>query len=105
MPNNGQDIKPGMAVETTDDGLGERDISKPRVRDVARDERGHFKMLSIQTGVIFRNKMEIPAERIHAVQSEPRTGEPQSELTTAAADDEVSGLRLARESVAQTLAE
>lgn len=83
-------IEPGMLVETTDGDLGEQDISKPRVVDVRRNERGQVSELTIEKGIIFRKEIEVPPERIQSV--ETKDGDPEGEVTIAASDDELDAL-------------
>ncbi len=39
--NDANSIEAGMEVETTGGDLGEADVSKPRVRNVVRDQQGN----------------------------------------------------------------
>jgi len=63
-------IEPGMFVEATKGDLGEDDISKPKVVDVVRDERGHIEEIIVQKGLIFKKELEIPADRIRQVEGQ-----------------------------------
>jgi NRAMP (natural resistance-associated macrophage protein)-like metal ion transporter len=64
---NARDIEPGMVVEATKGDLGEEDVSKPKVADVVEDQNGEVKKLVVEKGVVFRKKLEIPADRIRSV--------------------------------------
>jgi hypothetical protein len=55
-------IEPGMNVEATQSDLGEADVSKPKVTDVALDDQGNVGKLVVEKGVIFKKKLEIPAQ-------------------------------------------
>jgi Mn2+/Fe2+ NRAMP family transporter len=64
-------IEPGMVVEATEGDLGETDVSKPKVTDVVRDETGQPEKLVVKKGVIFQKKIEVPVERVQAVEPDP----------------------------------
>lgn len=70
------DVEPGMAVETREGDLGESDVSTARVKDVERDTAGDVTNVVVEKGVVFRKTLEVPAERIEAVE----------EATTATSD-------------------
>jgi len=61
-------IEPGMVVEATKGDLGEEDISKPKVTDVVEDQNGNVEKLVVEKGVVFRKKLEIPADRIRSIE-------------------------------------
>ncbi len=63
-PNN---VEPGMDVDVTKGDLGEKDISKPKVSGVERDEHGNVKQVSVIKGLVFKKKLDIPADRIEEV--------------------------------------
>src|SRR5690242_11325542 len=63
-----KDIEPGMVVEATKGDLGEEDITKPKVMDVVEDQNGDVEKLVVEKGVVFRKKLEIPADRIQSVE-------------------------------------
>ena len=65
---NARDIEPGMVVEATKGDLGEEDVSKPKVVDVVEDQNGEAKQLVVEKGVVFRKRLEIPADRIRSVE-------------------------------------
>jgi hypothetical protein len=73
-------IEPGMNVEATQGYLGEEDASKPKVTDVAQDEQGNVKKLVVEKGVLFKKKLEIPANRVLAVELESEKGVPQQKV-------------------------
>ncbi len=63
-------IEPGMLIEATKGDLGEEDVSKPRVTDVVRNVQGHVEEVVVQKGLLFKEELEIPADRIKAVEEE-----------------------------------
>src|SRR5579884_3088787 len=66
--NDANHIASGMEVETTGGDLGEADVSKPRVGSVVRDQQGNVEKFTIDKGVVFRKKLEVPADRIQKVE-------------------------------------
>jgi NRAMP (natural resistance-associated macrophage protein)-like metal ion transporter len=92
-PNgNAEGVEQGMVVETRDGDLGESDVSTAKVKDVERDAAGDVTSVVVEKGVIFRKTLEIPAERIEAVEdansstTEPSTAEGNSEENTPAGE-------------------
>jgi NRAMP (natural resistance-associated macrophage protein)-like metal ion transporter len=65
--NDVNHIASGMEVETTGGDLGEADVSKPRVGEVVRDQQGNVEKFTIDKGVVFKKKLEVPADRIQKV--------------------------------------
>ncbi len=63
-------IEPGMLIEATKGDLGEEDVSKPRVADVVRDAQGHVEEIVVRKGLLFKEELEIPVDRIQAVEEE-----------------------------------
>lgn len=61
-------IEAGMNVEATQGDLGEEDINKPKVSDVVQNKDGDVEKLIVQKGVIFKKKLDIPADRIQSVE-------------------------------------
>src|SRR5260370_41141220 len=88
-----KDIEPGMAVEATTGDLGEEDVSKPKVAEVVEGEQGDAEKLVVEKGVIFRKKLEIPAERVKAVKPEPKKEERQGKVTVKVSKEEAVGLK------------
>src|SRR5579859_1066984 len=60
-------VETGMVVEATQGNLGEDDISKPKVSAVTRNKQGEIEELTVQKGVIFKKTLDIPGDRIQAV--------------------------------------
>jgi NRAMP (natural resistance-associated macrophage protein)-like metal ion transporter len=65
---NADEIEPGMAVEAREGDLGESDVSTARVKDVERNAAGDVTNVIVEKGVVFRKTLEVPAERIEAVE-------------------------------------
>lgn len=74
-------IEPGMNVEATRGDLGEADVSKPKVTGVALDEQGNVEKLVVEKGVLFKKKLEIPADRVESVDPDAGDSSPQSKVT------------------------
>lgn len=85
-------IEPGMNVEATGFDLGESDVSKPKVAGVARDEQGNVKKLVVQKGVLFKKKLEIPADRIESVDRHAHDDAPQGKVTLDVGQEEMRSL-------------
>ena len=60
-------IEEGMIVEATEGDLGENDVSKPKVSEVVHDEQGNVEKVIVTKGVLFKKKLEVPADRVTAV--------------------------------------
>ncbi len=86
------EVEPGMVVGTTGGDLGDTDLSKPKVAEVQRDKRGHVDKLIVSKGVIFRKRIEVPAERVETVES-PDTRVPEGEVVIASSETEIGTLR------------
>ncbi len=63
-------IEPGMLIGATRGDLGEDDVSKPRVVDVVRDARGQVEEVIMEKGLLFKEELAIPADRIQSVEEE-----------------------------------
>ena len=92
-PNgNAEGVEQGMVVETREGDLGESDVSTAKIKDVKRDAAGDVTSVVVEKGVIFRKTLEVPAERIEAVENanssttEPSTAEGNSEENTPASE-------------------
>jgi Mn2+/Fe2+ NRAMP family transporter len=66
--SNDKEIVPGMEVETTEGDLGEQDVSQAKVEGVEKDQQGHIKEIEVGKGKVFRKKLDVPADRIQAVE-------------------------------------
>ena len=82
-----------MNVEATGGDLGEADVSKPKIADVARDEQGNVEKLVVQKGVIFKKKLEIPADRVESVDRHTRHDAPQGRVTLDVGQEETRSLK------------
>ncbi len=63
-------IEPGMMVGAIKGDLGEEDVSKPRVAKVVRNKQGHVEEVVVQKGVLFKEEIEIPVDRIQSVEED-----------------------------------
>ncbi|HEV2403836.1 MAG TPA: divalent metal cation transporter [Ktedonobacterales bacterium] len=86
------EIEPGMVVETTGGDLGDTDLSKPKVAEVLRDKRGRVEKLIVSKGVIFRKRIEVPVERVEAVES-PDAKAPEGEVVISSTEMEIDTLK------------
>ncbi len=86
-------IEPGMNVEATGGDLGEADVSKPKVADVARDKQGNVEKLVVQKGVIFKKKLEIPADRVESVDRHVHDDAPQGKVKVDVGQEETQSLK------------
>ncbi len=84
-------VEPGMIVETAKDDLGDDDISKPKVAEVIRDKQGHVEEIVVRKGIFFKKELEIPADRIQAVE-EGTSQHPEGDLIIDTNRKEVEGL-------------
>jgi len=93
--NNDNELVPGMEVEATKGELGEQDVSPAKITKVEKDQQGNVEAIEVEKGILFRKKLDIPADRIQAVEpagsSDPSSGkvridasEPELEALTAA---------------------
>lgn len=85
-------IEPGMAVEAAQGDLGERDVSKPKVRRVVRDAWGNVRKVIVTKGVFFRKKLEIPVERVMDVSSPAPSADEQGKVLVETKENEIEGL-------------
>src|SRR5581483_3826163 len=91
--SDASNIKPGMEVDAPEDDLGETDVSKPKVSDVARDEQGNVAKLVVKKGVLFKKKLEIPADRVESVDSRSGDVSPQGKVKVDVAPQEAQSLK------------
>lgn len=85
--SSGRDnIEPGMTVEATEGDLGEQDISKPKVTDVVQDAQGKVEKVVVSKGLVFKKKLDIPADRIQSVQTK-QTSEGEDGTAIIATDE------------------
>lgn len=86
------EIEQGMVVETTGGHLGEDDVSKPKVTEVVHDEQGHVEKLVVTKGVIFKKRIEVPADRVREVDP-ANTQAPEGEVVIASSANEIDALK------------
>src|SRR5205085_12398933 len=90
--NDANHIASGMEVETTGGDLGEADVSKPRVGNVIRDQQGNVEKFTIDKGVVFKKKLEVPADRIQKVEH-AKQGGTNGKVIIEAHKEEIEALR------------
>jgi Mn2+/Fe2+ NRAMP family transporter len=85
------EIKPGMEVKDTEHLLGEGDLGNPRVEEVRRNRRGQVEKVLVRKGLLFRKKVEVPADRIAEVKKQPQREEGSGEVVieTTPRDEEI----------------
>lgn len=93
--NDTHDIEPGMEVEATKGDLGEKDIDQPRVSEVVRDQNGNVRDVVVSKGVVFRKKIDVPADRIKAVEPAPEGHPEQGRITIDTGKGEIAALKAA----------
>jgi NRAMP (natural resistance-associated macrophage protein)-like metal ion transporter len=79
-----------MAVEATKGDLGEQDISRPTIAEVIRDADQQVTELVVEKGAVFKEKIEIPADRIQKV--EPAHGEKPGKVVFDGEEKELEAL-------------
>src|SRR5438105_2523797 len=93
--NNDNEIVPGMKVEVTKGDLGEQDVSPPKVTEVEKNQKGDIETIEVSKGTLFRKKLEVPADRITAVDP-ARSGEPSpGKVTVDVGEPELEALTAA----------
>jgi NRAMP (natural resistance-associated macrophage protein)-like metal ion transporter len=85
-------IEEGMAVEATEGDLGESDISKPRVTGVVHDQHGNVDKVVVTKGIIFKKKLEVPADRVTSVDQAKGNTSSKGEVTIDATEAETAAL-------------
>lgn len=61
------EIVPGMKVEATQGDLGEQDVSSAQVTEVKQNQEGNIETLKVSKGILFRKQLNVPADRVEAV--------------------------------------
>ncbi len=87
-----QRVAPGMRVATTEGDLGQRDITPPKIEAVERDAQGHVQDVIVQKGTVFKKEIVVPADRIIAVDPQPKEDAPAGTVTIATNAQEVNAL-------------
>jgi len=93
-PKKGGDreIVPGMKVEATEGDLGEQDVSPAKVRDVVKNPQGEVEAIKVSKGVVFKKELDVPADRIQAVNPVDEVGESNGTVTIDAKEEELESL-------------
>lgn len=86
-------IEPGMEVEAAQGDLGERDVSKPKVRHVVRDGWGNVRKMVITKGVFFRKRLEIPVERVADVAAPSASTNEPGKVLVSTEENEIEDLK------------
>ena len=82
-----------MVVEATEGDLGEQDVSKPKVTDVVQDEQGNVEKVVVTKGVLFKKKVDVPADRIQQVKQSANSASLEGKVTIDASKDETMSLK------------
>ena len=93
-PKKGGDreIVPGMKVEATEGDLGEQDVSPAKVRDVVKNPPGEVEAIKVSKGVVFKKELDVPADRVQAVNPVDVAGESNGTVTIDAKEEELESL-------------
>lgn len=86
------EVEPGMVVKATEGDLGEKDLSKPKVSDVVRDDAGDVESVVVEKGLVFRKHIEVPADRVERVKPPHAPGTREGKVTIAASEREIEAL-------------
>jgi len=87
-----REIVPGMKVEATEGDLGEQDVSSAKVKDVVKNPQGEVKAIKVSKGVVFKKELDVPADRIQAVNPADEVGESNGTVTIDAKEEELESL-------------
>jgi len=85
-----------MNIQATGGDLGESDVSKPEVTEVAKDAAGRVEKLVVKKGKVFKKTLEIPADRVQSVKA-PTRGDPQGKVTVDVSAAETKALKASGE--------
>jgi len=66
-----------MRVETASGALGSDDLTKPKVVEVERGSQGHVRKVIVKKGVVFQKQVDIPADRVQAVETDEAIASPE----------------------------
>jgi NRAMP (natural resistance-associated macrophage protein)-like metal ion transporter len=81
-----------MEVETTEGDLGEEDISHAKVKDVIKKDQGPPEALKVSKGALFKKEIEVPFERVQAVEPASEGNETNGKVIIDANDEELEAL-------------
>ena len=87
-----REVVPGMKVEATEGDLGEQDVSPAKVKDVVKNPQGEVEAIKVSKGVVFKKELDIPADRIQAVNPADEVGESNGTVTIDAKEEELESL-------------
>lgn len=90
--DNKYEVEPGMKVESTKGDLGEQDMSPARVKDVVKNPRGDIEAIKVSKGKLFRKELDVPADRIQAVNPGASTAESDGTVTIDVQEGELEAL-------------
>jgi Mn2+/Fe2+ NRAMP family transporter len=86
------EVQPGMKVETTEGDLGEQDVRPAHITHVTKDQQGEVKSIEVEKGILFRKKLEVPADRVQQVKSKAPTDAGEDVATVDVSEAELEGL-------------
>ncbi len=86
-------IEPGMTVEATEGDLGEQDVSKPKITDVVHDAQGNVEKVEVTKGVLFKKRLEIPADRVQQVKQSDNGASHEGKVSIDASKKETASLK------------
>ena len=81
-----------MKVEATEGDLGEQDVSPAKVTDVERNQQGDVEAIKVSKGVLFKKELEVPADRIQAVNSVDADDKSNGTIMIDAKEEELESL-------------
>src|SRR5215469_1382919 len=90
--NKDDEIVPGMEVEGTEGALGEQDVSPARVTEVEKNQQGHVEAVKVSKGTLFRKLLNIPADRVQAVDPVASGAESPGKVTVDVDEPELEAL-------------
>ncbi|QBD82684.1 divalent metal cation transporter [Ktedonosporobacter rubrisoli] len=86
------EVVPGMQVEATEGDLGEHDVSSPKIAGVEKDRQGHVKTIEVSKGIFFKKKINVPVERIEAVEPVAAENGTAQKMIVDAQEEELTSL-------------
>ena len=81
-----------MEVEGTEGALGEQDVSPARVTEVEKNQQGHVEAVKVSKGTLFRKLLNIPADRVQAVDPVASGAESPGKVTVDVDEPELEAL-------------
>ena len=77
-------------MEATEGDLGEQDVSPAKVKDVVKNPQGEVEGIRVSKGVVFKKELDVPADRIQAVNPVAESGESNGTVTIDAQEGELA---------------